>query len=147
MRHGIKNKKLNKTTSHKKAMFANMAVALVMHEQIETTLPKAKALRPYIEKLVTAAGAGDLTSRRRLLAKIKDKQAVEKLLSVLGGRYKERKGGYTRIVKAGFRYGDMAPKAIIEFVERDVSAKGRDYYSSAVSQNSKVENKETKTDK
>jgi large subunit ribosomal protein L17 len=124
MRHKIKGRKLNKTSSHRQAMFANMAVALVMHEQIQTTLPKAKELRPYIEALVTKARNNNLITRRSVLAKIKDKVAVEKLINVLGKRYSDRPGGYTRIIKAGFRYGDLAPIAYIEFVDRDINAKG-----------------------
>lgn len=124
MRHKIKGRKLNRTSSHRSAMFANMAVSLVMHEQIKTTLPKAKALRPYIEQLVTKAKKANLAGRRTILSKIKDKVATEKLISVLGQRYNDRAGGYTRIVKAGFRHGDMAPVAYIEFVDRDVGSKG-----------------------
>lgn len=124
MRHKKNGTKLNRTSSHRKAMFANMATALVMNEQIKTTIPKAKALRPYIEQLVTKAMQGTLSARRDVLSRIKDKDATEKLMSVLSTRYKERPGGYTRIVKAGFRYGDMAPVAYIEFVNRDVAAKG-----------------------
>jgi large subunit ribosomal protein L17 len=124
MRHKIKGRKLNRTSSHRKSMLANMAVSLIMHEQIKTTVPKAKELRPYVEILVTKARRGDLASRRRLIARIKDKAAVEKLMDSLGPRYKERTGGYLRIVKAGFRYGDMAPVAYIEFVDRDITAKG-----------------------
>ncbi|WP_341757714.1 MULTISPECIES: 50S ribosomal protein L17 [unclassified Candidatus Tisiphia] len=124
MRHKIKGRKLNRTSSHRQAMFANMAVALVMNEQIKTTLPKAKELRPYIEVLITKAKKSDLATRRMVLAKIKDKVATEKLISVLGKRYSERPGGYTRIIKAGFRYGDMASVAYIEFVDRDVNSKG-----------------------
>ncbi|MEY4463386.1 MAG: ribosomal protein [Pseudomonadota bacterium] len=124
MRHKIKGRKLNVTSSHRQAMLANMAVALVTHEQIKTTLPKAKELRPYIEILVTKAKKANLTVRRSVLSKIKDKKAVEKLISILGTRYKDRPGGYTRIIKAGFRYGDLAPIAYIEFVDRDVNAKG-----------------------
>ncbi|KJV58201.1 ribosomal protein L17 [Rickettsia felis str. Pedreira] len=105
-------------------MLANMAVALVTHEQIKTTLPKAKELRPYIETLITKAKKADLTVRRSVLSKIKDKKAVEKLINILGTRYKDRPGGYTRIIKAGFRYGDLAPIAYIEFVDRDINAKG-----------------------
>ncbi len=125
MRHKIKGRKLNRTSTHRQAMFANMAVALVMNEQIKTTLPKAKELRPYIEKLVTKAKKSDLANRRIVLAKIKDKVATEKLITVLGKRYNNRNGGYTRIIKAGFRYGDMASMAYIEFVDRDVESKGR----------------------
>ena len=124
MRHKIKGKKLNRTSSHRKAMFANMAVALVMNEQIKTTVAKAKALRPYIEQLVTKARKGTLSARRDIIARIRDKDAAEKIMSVLAERYKTRPGGYTRVIKAGFRYGDRAPIAYIEFVERDVTAKG-----------------------
>ena len=124
MRHKIKGRKLNVTSSHRQAMLANMAVALVTHEQIKTTLPKAKELRPYIETLITKAKKANLTVRRSVLSKIKDKKAVEKLINILGTRYKDRPGGYTRIVKAGFRYGDLAPIAYIEFVDRDINAKG-----------------------
>ncbi|MDF2965567.1 MAG: rplQ [Rickettsiaceae bacterium] len=124
MRHNLKGRKLNVTSSHRKAMFANMAVALIMHEQIKTTLPKAKELRPYVERLITIAKKGDLAARRKLISVIKDQIAAEKLISVLATRYKVRNGGYTRIIKAGFRFGDMASVAYIEFVERDVSAKG-----------------------
>jgi large subunit ribosomal protein L17 len=124
MRHGIKGRKLNRTSSHRKAMFANMAVSLIIHEQIKTTLPKAKDLRPIVEKLVTMGKTNDLTTRRRLLSLIKDADAVEKLLTTISGRYSARNGGYLRIFKAGFRFGDMAPMAVIEFVDRDESAKG-----------------------
>ncbi|MCC8418900.1 MAG: 50S ribosomal protein L17 [Rickettsia endosymbiont of Glossina mortisans submortisans] len=124
MRHKIKGRKLNVTSSHRQAMLANMAVALVTHEQIKTTLPKAKELRPYIETLITKAKKADLTVRRGVLSKIKDKKAVEKLINILGTRYRDRPGGYTRIIKAGFRYGDSAPIAYIEFVDRDINAKG-----------------------
>ncbi|AFC70106.1 50S ribosomal protein L17 [Rickettsia amblyommatis] len=124
MRHKIKGGKLNVTSSHRQAMLANMAVALVTHEQIKTTLPKAKELRPYIETLITKAKKADLMVRRSILSKIKDKKAVEKLINILGTRYRDRPGGYTRIIKAGFRYGDLAPIAYIEFVDRDINAKG-----------------------
>jgi large subunit ribosomal protein L17 len=124
MRHNIAGRKLNRTSSHRKSMLANMAVALVTHEQIKTTLPKAKELRRYVEKLVTVARKGDLSSRRKIISTVKDELAAEKLISVLAPRYKERPGGYTRIVKAGFRYGDVAPVAYIEFVGRDEAAKG-----------------------
>ncbi|MFV9890825.1 MAG: 50S ribosomal protein L17 [Rickettsia conorii subsp. raoultii] len=124
MRHKIKGRKLNVTSSHRQAMLANMAAALVTHEQIKTTLPKAKELRPYIETLITKAKKADLMVRRSVLSKIKDKKAVEKLINILGTRYKDRPGGYTRIIKAGFRYGDLAPIAYIEFVDRDINAKG-----------------------
>ncbi len=126
MRHGMSGRLLNRTSSHRKALFANMADALVKHEQIKTTLPKAKELRPYVEKLVTFAKKGDLGSRRQVLAKTNDKTTTTKLFDVLAKRYEERSGGYIRIMKAGFRFGDNAPMAIIEFVDRDESAKGLD---------------------
>jgi large subunit ribosomal protein L17 len=124
MRHQLRGRKLNRTSSHRKAMLANMAVALVTHEQIKTTLPKAKELRRYIEKLVTISRVPTLASRRRLIADLRDTLAADKMISVLGPRYQERPGGYTRIVKAGFRYGDVAPIAYIEFVDRNIDAKG-----------------------
>jgi large subunit ribosomal protein L17 len=126
MRHGNANRKLNRTSSHRKAMFANMSAALIKHEQITTTLPKAKELRPIVEKLITLAKRGDLHARRQAIAQIRDEDQVRKLFAVLGDRYKGRQGGYTRIMKAGFRYGDNAPIAVIEFVDRDVNAKGLD---------------------
>ncbi|TAE33120.1 MAG: 50S ribosomal protein L17 [Alphaproteobacteria bacterium] len=126
MRHNMKGRKLNRTSSHRKAMFANMAAALIKHEQITTTLPKAKELRPYVEKLITLAKRGDLHARRQAIAAIRDIGMVDKLFATLGSRYQERQGGYIRVLKAGFRYGDNAPLAIIEFVDRDVSAKGKD---------------------
>ena len=124
MRHKLKFKKLNRTSSHRKAMLANMAVSLIMNEQIKTTTVKAKAIRPVVEKLVTKARKGTLAARRDIISRIKDKKAADKLMSVLASRYKSRPGGYTRITKAGFRYGDVAPVAYIEFIDRDVSAKG-----------------------
>ena len=126
MRHRNRGRKLNRTPSHRQAMFANMAMALVKHEQIKTTLPKAKELRPIVEKLVTLAKRGDLHARRLLVAKTRDEATARKLIDTLGPRYAGRPGGYVRVLKAGFRYGDNAPMAIIEFVERDVSAKGQD---------------------
>jgi large subunit ribosomal protein L17 len=126
MRHGIAQKKLNRTASHRTAMLANMAAALIKHEQIVTTLPKAKALRPVVEKMVTLAKRGDLSARRLLIARLRDETQTKKLIEVLGPRYKGRPGGYTRVLKAGFRYGDNAPVAVIEFVDRDVNAKGKD---------------------
>jgi large subunit ribosomal protein L17 len=126
MRHGNKGRKLNRTASHRKAMFANMSAALIKHEQIVTTLPKAKDLRPIVEKLVTLGKRGDLHARRQAIAQIRDEDQVKKLFAVLGPRYAERQGGYIRIMKAGFRYGDNAPLAVIEFVDRDVNAKGLD---------------------
>jgi large subunit ribosomal protein L17 len=126
MRHGNAHRKLNRTAEHRRAMFANMAAALIKHEQITTTLPKAKDLRPIVEKLVTLGKRGDLHARRQAIAEIRDVPMVKKLFEVLGPRYKERHGGYLRIMKAGFRYGDNAPVAVIEFVDRDVDAKGQD---------------------
>ena len=126
MRHGNKGRRLNRTASHRKAMFANMAASLVKHEQIVTTLPKAKELRPIVEKYITLAKRGDLNSRRIAIARMRDVDMVKKLFDVLGPRYAERQGGYIRIMKAGFRYGDNAPMAVIEFVDRDPSAKGID---------------------
>lgn len=125
MRHGNAHRKLNRTHSHRKAMLANMACSLIEHEQLKTTLPKAKELRPYVEKLITLAKRGDLHARRLAISKIKQEPAVKKLFSALAERYAERKGGYIRVLKAGFRYGDMAPMAIIEFVDRDPDAKGK----------------------
>lgn len=126
MRHGFKKRTLNKKIAHRRSMFANMAVALTKHEQIKTTLPKAKELRPIFEKLVTKAKTNTLHVRRQLLSFLRDEKAVEKMLTVLGVRYKERKGGYVRVLKAGFRFGDCAPMAIVELVDRDVTAKGQD---------------------
>ena len=126
MRHGFRGRRFNRTAEHRKAMFANMCQALVKHEQIVTTLPKAKDLRPVIEKLITLGKRGDLHARRQAISQIKDVALVRKLFDVLGPRYKERHGGYTRIMKAGFRYGDNAPMAVIEFVDRDVEARGKD---------------------
>jgi large subunit ribosomal protein L17 len=126
MRHKVAGRKLGRTSSHRKAMFANMAAALVKHEQITTTLPKAKELRRYVEKLVTLGKRGDLHARRLLIAKTRDQATARKLIDVLGPRYDGRPGGYVRVLKAGFRYGDDAPMAVIEFVDRDVAAKGQD---------------------
>src|ERR1700751_5189203 len=126
MRHGNAHRKLNRTHEHRRAMFANMAVALIKHEQITTTLPKAKDLRPIVEKLVTLGKRGDLHARRQAVAEMRDVAMVKKLFEVIGPRYKERAGGYTRVLKAGFRYGDSPPVAVIEFVDRDVDAKGRE---------------------
>jgi large subunit ribosomal protein L17 len=126
MRHGNAHRKLNRTAEHRRAMFANMCVALIKHEQITTTLPKAKELRPIVEKLVTLGKRGGLHARRQAIAQIRDVAMVRKLFDVLGPRYKERHGGYTRIMKAGFRFGDNAPLGVIEFVDRDVDAKGAD---------------------
>ena len=126
MRHGKVHRKLNRTAEHRRAMFANMCAALIKHEQITTTLPKAKDLRPIVEKLVTLGKRGGLHARRQAIAEIRDVAMVKKLFDVLGPRYKERPGGYTRVMKAGFRYGDNAPLGVIEFVDRDVNAKGLD---------------------
>ena len=126
MRHGSAHRKFNRTAEHRRAMFANMCAALIKHEQITTTLPKAKDLRPIVEKLVTLGKRGDLHARRQAIAEIRDVPMVKKLFEVLGPRYKERNGGYTRIMKAGFRHGDNAAVAVIEFVDRDVDAKGLD---------------------
>ena len=124
MRHARGYRRLNLTHEHRKALFANMAGSLIEHEQIKTTLPKAKELRPVIEKLITLAKRGDLHARRQAAAQLKQDQHVARLFEILGPRYKDRQGGYVRVLKPGFRYGDMAPMAIIEFVDRDVSAKG-----------------------
>ncbi|HTV34435.1 MAG TPA: 50S ribosomal protein L17 [Methylocella sp.] len=126
MYHGHAKRRFGRTHEHRKAMFANLAQALIKHEQITTTLPKAKDLRPIVEKLVTLGKRGDLHARRQAIAQIKDVALVGKLFGVLGPRYKERHGGYTRVMKAGFRYGDNAALAVIEFVDRDVDAKGQD---------------------
>jgi large subunit ribosomal protein L17 len=126
MRHGKVHRKLNRKPEHRRAMFANMAAALIKHEQIVTTLPKAKDLRPIVEKLVTLGKRGDLHARRQAVAELRDQAMVKKLFEVLGPRYKERSGGYTRVLKAGYRYGDSAAVAVIEFVDRDVDAKGLD---------------------
>ena len=132
MRHGMKHRKLNRTSSHRKALLANMAAALIKHEQIVTTLPKAKALRPYVEKLITlgkkAAAKPEtaVAKRRQAIATMRDKDQVAKIFDILAERYAERPGGYVRILKAGFRYGDAAPMAVIELVDRDEDAKGKD---------------------
>jgi large subunit ribosomal protein L17 len=126
MRHGMSGRKLNRRSQHRKAMFSNMAAALIKHEQIKTTLPKAKELRPIVEKLITLGKKGSLHDRRRAYAFLRDDATTAKLFETLGPRYKERNGGYTRVLKAGFRYGDAAPMAVIELVERDVDAKGQD---------------------
>jgi large subunit ribosomal protein L17 len=126
MRHRMGGRKLNRTSAHRSAMFANMASALIKHEQIKTTLPKAKELRPIIEKLITLGKRGDLHARRQAYAQLRDNDIVSKLFSVLKDRYATRQGGYSRVLKAGFRYGDCAPMAIIELVDRDPEAKGKD---------------------
>ena len=126
MRHGNAHRKLGRKPEHRKAMFANMAAALIKHEQIVTTLPKAKDLRGVVERLITLAKRRDLHARRLAISRLRDEGMVRKLFEVLGPRYKGRNGGYCRILKAGFRYGDNAPMAVIEFVDRDVDAKGQD---------------------
>ena len=126
MRHRKSGRKLGKTASHRRAMLANMAVALIKHEQIVTTLPKAKELRPVVEKMITLAKRGDLHARRLVLSRLNDDAMTRKLFDVLADRYKERQGGYTRVLKVGYRYGDAAPMAVIELVDRDEDARGQD---------------------
>ncbi len=126
MRHNIKRRKLNRTASHRKALFMNLANALIKHEQIVTTLPKAKELKSVIDKLITLGKKGTLAHRRRAFAQLRDDAMVAKLFDTLAQRYKDRPGGYSRVLKAGFRKGDMAPVAVIELVDRDVNAKGQD---------------------
>ena len=125
MRHRMAGRKLNRTSQHRQMLFRNMAQALIKHEQIITTLPKAKALRPVVEKLITLGKRGDLHARRMAYAQLRDDAITAKLFDVLGARYTERKGGYTRVMKAGFRYGDSAPMAVIELVDRDEDARGQ----------------------
>ena len=126
MRHGKAHRKLGRTAAHRTAMFANMSASLIKHEQIVTTLPKAKELRPFVEKLVTLAKRGDLHARRQAISQVRDVEQVGKLFAVLGPRYAERQGGYIRVLKAGYRHGDNAAMAVIEFVDRDPSEKGKD---------------------
>jgi large subunit ribosomal protein L17 len=126
MRHGVSGRKLGVTSSHRVAMLRNMATSLLKHEQISTTLPKAKELRPYVERIITLGKRGDLHARRQALAQVRDEKVVQKLFTTIAERYKTRNGGYTRVLKAGIRYGDAAPMAVIELVERDPSAKGLD---------------------
>ena len=126
MRHGRVHRKLNRTHEHRRAMFANMCAALIKHEQIATTLPKAKELRPIVEKLVTLGKKGGLANRRQAISELRDVDMAKKLFDTLAIRYKDRQGGYTRIIKAGFRYGDNAAMAVIELVDRDVEARGKD---------------------
>lgn len=126
MRHGVAGRKLGVTSTHRAAMFRNMAVALIKHEQITTTLPKAKELRPVVEKLITLGKRGDLHARRQAYAQLRDDAIVSKLFSAVADRYKARTGGYTRVLKAGIRYGDAADMAVIELIDRDVNAKGQD---------------------
>ena len=126
MKHNITQRKLNRTTSHRKALLMNLSNALIKHEQITTTLPKAKALRPFVEKIITLGKNGDLTSRRKAISILQDEKNIKKIFDIIADRYKERSGGYTRIVKIGNRFGDNAPTAIIELVDRDEEAKGKD---------------------
>ena len=126
MRHRRAGRKLNRTASHRRALFANMAAALIKHEQVVTTLPKAKELRRVADRLITLAKRGNLHSRRLAVARVRDETMVKKLFDILGPRYAERSGGYTRVLKAGYRYGDSAPMAVIEFVDRDTEARGQD---------------------
>src|ERR1700734_993921 len=126
MNHGKAHRKFNRRSDHRRAMLANLAASLIKHEQITTTLPKAKDLRPIVEKLVTLGKRGGLHARRQAISEMRDIAMVKKLFEVIGPRYKERNGGYTRVMKAGFRYGDSAPVAVIEFVDRDLEAKGKD---------------------
>lgn len=139
MRHGMKGRKLNRTSTHRKAMFANMACALIKHEQIFTTLPKAKDLRPVVEKLITTGSKDTLAARRQLISKLRCETSAKKVQEVLAKRYADRPGGYIRILKAGFRRGDMAPMAIIEFVDRDESARGQDSGPVEVDENLELE--------
>ena len=126
MKHRIKGKKLNRTSSHRKALLKNMSQALIKHEQIVTTLAKAKTLKPYFDKLITIGKKGNLSARRQAISKVGDLKLVEKLFSILAKRYETRNGGYSRVLKAGFRYGDAAPMAVIELVDRDEEARGKD---------------------
>ena len=126
MRHRSTGRRFNRDSSHRQAMFSNMAASLIRHEQIVTTLPKAKDLKRVIDKYITLAKRGDLNSRRLAAARLRDEDMAKKLFDVLGPRYKDRAGGYTRVIKAGFRYGDMAPRAVIELVDRDTSVKGKE---------------------
>jgi len=126
MKHSLSQRKLNRTSSHRKALLMNLSNALIKHEQITTTLPKAKELRPFVEKIVTLGKKGDLESRRKAISILQDEKMIRKIFDIFATRYKDRKGGYTRIVKIGNRYGDNAPTAVIEFVDRDEEAKGQD---------------------
>ena len=126
MRHGMNGRKLNRTTSHRRALFANLAASLIIHEQIKTTLPKAKDLKRVMDKYITLAKRGVLNSRRLAAARLRDEEMTKKLFDVLAERYKDRNGGYTRVLKAGFRDGDSAPRAVIELVDRDEDVKGKE---------------------
>ena len=143
MKHRIKGKKLNRTSSHRKALLKNLSQALIKHEQIITTLVKAKTLKPYFDKLITIGKKGNLSARRQAISKVGDLKLVEKLFSILAKRYENRNGGYSRVLKAGFRYGDSAPMAVIELVDRDEEARGRDSGPTQEQKNSNSnENKE-----
>ena len=126
MRHGFRGRRFNRTAEHRRAMFANMSAALIKHEQITTTLPKAKELRPYVERIITLGKRGGLHARRQAYAQVMDEKVVDKLFTTIADRYRERPGGYCRVLKAGFRYGDAAEMAVIELVDRDPAAKGQD---------------------
>ena len=146
MKHRIKGKKLNRTSSHRKALLKNMSQALIKHEQIVTTLVKAKTLKPYFDKLITIGKKGNLSARRQAISKVGDLKLVEKLFSILAKRYETRNGGYSRVLKAGFRYGDAAPMAVIELVDRDEEARGKDSGPTQEQKNSNLnENKEQGT--
>ena len=146
MKHRIKGKKLNRTSSHRKALLKNMSQALIKHEQIVTTLVKAKTLKPYFDKLITIGKKGSLAARRQAISKVGDLKLVEKLFSILAKRYETRNGGYSRVLKAGFRYGDAAPMAVIELVDRDEEARGKDSGPTQEQKNSKENaNKEQET--
>ena len=144
MKHRIKGKKLNRTSSHRKALLKNMSQALIKHEQIVTTLVKAKTLKPYFDKLITIGKKGNLSARRQAISKVGDLKLVEKLFGILAKRYETRNGGYSRVLKAGFRYGDAAPMAVIELVDRDEEARGKDSGPTQEQKNSN-ENKEQET--
>ena len=147
MRHRVLKYKLNRTSSHRKALLNNMALALIKHEQISTTLAKAKNLRPFVEKIITLAKKGSLPSRKKAFSILKNKKIIEKLFTSIAKRYEARKGGYTRIIKAGFRYGDNAPMAVIEFVDRDAQAKRIDRKKKEPSKDQKEPSKEQKETK
>ena len=143
MKHRIKGKKLNRTSSHRKALLKNMSQALIKHEQIVTTLVKAKTLKPYFDKLITIGKKGNLSARRQAISKVGDLKLVEKLFSILAKRYETRNGGYSRVLKAGFRYGDAAPMAVIELIDRNEEARGKD---SGPTQEQKNSNENTNTE-
>ncbi len=143
MRHRLSGRKLNRTSAHRKAMFANMAASLIRHEQIKTTLPKAKEFRRVADRMITLGKRGNLHCRRQAAAVLRDDELVRKLFGPLAERYKERRGGYTRVLKAGFRYGDSAPMAIIELVDRDPDAKGAEDRARAAAAEAEIEEPET----